>query len=121
MTITTRSVKGSPLSHTEMDNNFTGLQPRNTVGTDVGDADVTLTVITSSPIQLYSTTLTANRTITLSTTNAVDGDSFRVVRTGLGAFTLDVGGLKTIANATAAFVDVSYNGTAWILTGYGAL
>lgn len=41
--------------------------------------------------------------------------------TGLGAFTLDVGGLKTIANSTAAFVDVEFDGTAWFLTGYGAL
>lgn len=121
MTITLRSVKGSPLSHTEMDNNFLGLQSKNTVDTDVGDADVTLTVVTSLPIQLYATTLTANRTVTLDTTDAVNGDSFRVVRTGLGSFTLDVGGLKTIASATAAFVDVSFDGTAWILTGYGAL
>jgi len=44
-----------------------------------------------------------------------------VARTGLGSFTLDVGGLKTIASATAAFVDVSFDGSAWILTGYGAL
>jgi len=121
VTITTRSTKGSALTHAEMDANFTGLQPRNTVGSDVGDADVTLTVGSSAPIQQYATTLTVNRTVTLSTTGAVDGDSFRVVRTGLGAFTLDVGGLKTIASATAAFVDVSYDGSAWVLTGYGAL
>ena len=121
MTITLRATKGSALTHTEMDNNFSGLQPRNTVGADVGDADVTLTANTDDPIQLYATTLTANRTVTLSTTGASEGDTFRVVRTGLGAFTLDVGGLKTIASATAAFVDVTFDGSAWILTGYGAL
>ena len=120
MTITLRSTKGSPLTHTEVDNNFSGLQPRNTVGTDIGDADVTL-VYGDDPIQLYSTTLTANRTVTLDTTSFSEGDTFRVVRTGLGAFTLDVGGLKTIASATAAFVDVTFDGAAWILTGYGAL
>ena len=121
MTITIRSVKGTPLTHTELDNNFLGLQPRNSVGTDVGDADVTLTANTSSPLQQYATTLTANRTVTLSTTDAINGDSFRVARTGLGSFTLDVGGLKTIGSATAAFVDVSFDGSAWILTGYGTL
>jgi hypothetical protein len=104
-----------------MDTNFSSLQPRNTVGSDVGDADVTLTVGTSAPIQQYASALTDNRTVTLSTTGAVDGDSFRVVRTGLGAKTLDVGGLKTIANSTAAFVDASFDGSSWVLTGYGAL
>lgn len=120
MTITTRSSKGSALTHAEMDTNFLNLQPRNTVGADIGDADIALTV-GDDPIQLYATTLTDNRTITLSTTGASEGDTFRVVRTGLGAKTLDVGGLKTIANSTAAFVDVTYDGAAWILTGYGAL
>lgn len=88
---------------------------------DRGDTSQTLTAGTDEMVQRWATTLTANRTVTLSTTNAVNGDSFRVVRTGLGAFTLDVGGLKTIAAGTAAFVDVAYNGSAWVLTGYGAL
>ena len=121
MSLILRSTKGAELTHTEVDNNFLSRQALNTVGTDVGDADVTLTVGTSNPIQQYATTLTANRTITLDTTDAVNGDFFRIVRTGLGAFTLDVGGLKTIGSATAAFVDVSFDGTAWILTGYGTL
>jgi hypothetical protein len=116
--ITLRSTKGSPLTATEMDDNWNSLQPRNTVGDDVGDADVTLEY-GDDPIQLYSTTLTDNRTVTLSTTSFLEGDSFRIVRTGLGAYTLDVGGLKTIPSATAAFVDITFNGTAWILTGYG--
>lgn len=120
MTVTLRATKGTPLTHSELDANFSSLQPLNTVSTDNGDADVTLTS-GDDPIQLYSTTLTANRTVTLSTTGASEGDTFRVVRTGLGAFTLDVGGLKTIASATAAFVDVTFDGSAWILTGYGAL
>lgn len=120
MSLTLRSTKGLPLSKSEIDNNFLSRQPVNTVGTDVGDADVTL-VAGDDPYQQYATTLTANRTVTLDTTDFINGDSFRIIRTGLGAFTLDVGGLKTIASATAAFVDVSFDGTAWILTGYGAL
>ena len=88
---------------------------------NVGDADVTLYALRNAPVQRYATALTANRTVTLSTTGAYHGAHFRVVRTGLGAFTLDVGGLKTIGSATAAFVDVIYNGSAWVLAGYGTL
>lgn len=86
-----------------------------------GDTSQTIVVGTDPSVQLWATTLTANRTVTLSTTGAVNGSTFRVVRTGLGAFTLSVGGLKTIPSATAAFVDVTYNGSAWVLTGYGLL
>lgn len=91
------------------------------VSHDNGDADVTLQAALDELTELFATTLTANRTVTLSTTNAFDGATFRIVRTGLGAFTLNVGGLKTIPSGTAAFVDVAYNGTAWVLTGYGTL
>jgi hypothetical protein len=91
------------------------------VSADRGDTSQTITVGVDNQIQRWATTLTANRTVTLSTTGAANGDSFRVVRTGLGAFTLDVGGLKTIPSGTAAFVDVTYDGSAWRLTGYGVL
>lgn len=92
-----------------------------TISGDRGDTDQTLTVGVDSQTQRWASTLTTNRTVTLSTTGALRGAGFRIVRTGLGAFTLNVGGLKTIANSTAAFVDVAYNGSAWVLTGYGAL
>lgn len=121
MSLTLRSTKGSALTHTEMDNNFLALQPKETISADNGDASITLTSGTSDPVQLFSTALTANRTITLSTTDALEGDKFRIVRTGLGAFTLDVGGLKTMPSATAAWCDVHYDGAAWILTAYGSL
>jgi len=91
------------------------------VSADKGDADATLVANVDETTVRWATTLTANRTVTLSTTGAVNGNKFRIVRTGLGAYTLAVGGLKTIANSTAAFVDVEYNGSAWVLTGYGAL
>lgn len=89
------------------------------VSADRGDTSQTLTAGTDATTQRWATTLTANRTITLSTTGAVNGDRFRIVRTGLGSFTLDVGGLKTIPSATAAWADVEFDGTAWVLTGYG--
>jgi hypothetical protein len=90
------------------------------VGADIGDANVTLQP-GDEPTQRYATILSANRTVTLGTTNAVQGYKFTVVRTGLGAFTLDVGGLKTIPSATAASVTVEYSGSAWILTDYSPL
>lgn len=86
---------------------------------DRGDASITIKPGTDVEFQRFATALTANRTVTLGTGHL--GAFFRVVRTGLGAFTLDVGGLKTIASATAAFVDVAHDGTAWRLVGYGAL
>jgi len=91
------------------------------VSADRQDNNVTLTVGVDVPTQRFATALTANRTVTLSGTNARNGDRFRVVRSGLGNFTLIVGGLKTIPSATAAFVDVEYDGSSWILTGYGTL
>ncbi len=92
-------------------------------GSDRGDGNVTLFAGVDSGLQRFATTLTANRTVTLSTTGAFLGAAFRIVRTGLGLFTLDIGGLKTIPSNTAAFVDVAWDpaGPAWRLTGYGTL
>jgi hypothetical protein len=88
---------------------------------DRGDASITVDVGVDEETQLFETTLTANRAVTLNSTTAYEGARFRVVRTGLGAFTLSVGGLKTIPNSTAAFVDVVYTGSTWKLAGYGTL
>lgn len=89
------------------------------ISADRGDADVTLNADSDVPIQRFTTALSANRTVTLGT--GFFGAWFRVVRTGLGAFTLAVGSLKTIPSATAAFVEVGHDGSGWILTGYGTL
>jgi hypothetical protein len=113
---TTFVAKTSGTGNTGWANLWTG-----EVSADRGNTDQTLTVGVDEPIQRWASALGSNRTVTLSTTGAINGDRFRIVRTGLGAFTLDVGGLKTIPSATAAFVDVSYNGSAWVLTGYGLL
>lgn len=83
-----------------------------------GDANVTLTVDTSDHIQIFDVDLTANRTITLNTSNARDGSVFKIFRKDAGAFTLDVGGLKTIPASTQADVVVGYTGTAWQLLSY---
>ncbi len=91
------------------------------ISANIGDADNSPAIGTSFVSLRYASTLTANRTVTLPTANVFNGARFRVFRTGLGAFTLNVGGLKTIPASTAAFVDVEHDGTAWRLTGYGTL
>lgn len=83
------------------------------------DAAFTLTYLISAPVQIHTGTLTADRTVTLSTTNAVNGSRFRVTRKGSGAFVLSVGGLKSLATNT--WCDVEYDGAAWVLTAYGSL
>lgn len=89
------------------------------ISADRGDTNVTLNADQDVPIQRFATALTGNRTVTLGTGFA--GAWFRIVRSGLGAFTLDVGGLKTIAISTAAIVEVGHDGTGWFLTGYAPL
>lgn len=91
------------------------LGPGSIKRTSVGDADVTLQVGVNSEIQVYSTVLTANRAVTLSTTGAYDGARFRVVRSALGAFTLAIGAVYTIPASTAAVVDVVFQAGAWVL------
>lgn len=83
------------------------------------NANFTLTVLSSAGNILHTGTLTADRTITLSTTNASVGDEFTITRTGSGAFNLIVGGLKNLATNT--WCKVVYDGTAWYLAMYGAL
>lgn len=92
------------------------------ISTDRGDTSQTLTVGVDAATQQWASELTGPRTVTLSKENAVSGDRFRIVRTGLGAFELDVGPrLKVIPASTAAFVEVGYDGAAWRLIGYGQL
>ena len=100
--------------------NFTNEIAR-AVSADRGDASVTLAVGVDAEVQRFASTLTANRTVSLSRTSAANGSTFRVIRTGSGAFTLDVGGLKTIGGASAAWAEVTFDGTAWRLTGAGTL
>lgn len=91
------------------------------VSANRGDNNVTLTMA-DKQVQIFTSALTANRTVTLpAAAGTVNGDRFEIVRTGLGAFTLDVGGLKTIPAGTAATVTVTSDGSAWRLTQYGTL
>jgi hypothetical protein len=87
--------------------------------TIAADANVTLTPLASAEEQRHTATLTASRTITLSTTNAYPGARFRIARSGSGAFSLNVGGLRSLTTNT--WLEAVYNGTAWYIGAYGAL
>ena len=95
-----------------------GFYTQNTVGGDVGDAAATLTRGTSEMTQLWSTTLTADRAVTLSTTNAITGDKFFIIRDASagGTFNLNVGTgpLATLGPGQQCVVD--FDGTAWFLS-----
>jgi hypothetical protein len=88
---------------------------------DRGDSSVTLNPVASDRVQRWNTPLTTNRTVTLTTTNAEDGLTWRVVRgtAATGGSTLDVGGLKTLA--VGEWCDVTFDGSAYILSAYGTL
>ncbi len=85
------------------------------------DADATLTVGTSAENVRHTGTLSADRAITLSTTNAFSGARFRITRTGGGAFNLNVGTGPLKALATNTWAEFIYDGSAWYLAAYGAL
>lgn len=83
------------------------------------DVDFTIEMLTNSPTIRHTGTLTANRVMTLGTTQVWQGARIRVTRIGAGAFTLDVGGVKSLATNT--WCDVEYDGAAWRLLAYGTL
>jgi hypothetical protein len=90
------------------------------------DANVTLGAFLSATKMIHTGTLTAARDVTLSlTTGAQTGQSFRITRSGGGAFNLNVlngsGGATIKALATGTWGEFTFNGTAWILTAYGSL
>ncbi len=105
---------------------ITGGTIRNTVmdggsQNNATDANYTLTPGTSARQVFQTAAITANRTITLSTTGVWLGATFRVTRkaTSTGAFTLSVGGLKTLA--VSQWAEVVYDGSAWTLAAFGSL
>jgi hypothetical protein len=90
---------------------FTGCRNNSGLTIVSSDADFTLTYGTSTEVQRHTGTLTSNRTISLS--GGATGAHYRVTRIGAGAFTLSVGGLKSLAQNT--WCDVRYDGSAWVL------
>jgi len=90
----------------------------NTVDT-VGDANKTLTVGSSHSVQNWNTALTANRTVTLDTTGAADGDRWTIYRTGGGSFNLIIGSVKTTAIPSITVTE--YRNGSWQLVSYTPL
>lgn len=90
---------------------------------DNGNAAKTLTDGASEDTQIWDTAITADRAVTLSTTGVEDGAKFRTVRTAsaTGAFNLNVGTGPLKALAAGEWCDVEYDGSAWVLTAFGAL
>lgn len=94
------------------------------VSADNGDAAATLSVGVSSTTQVWATALTADRSVTLNTFGAKNGDRFRILRksSATGAFNLNVGAGPLKAMGTAgSFADVEFDGSAWVLTAYGVI
>lgn len=105
---------------------FSGKMLRASVGANRGDASVTVAVGTDAVTQRFETPLTTTRTVTLSTTGAVNGDKFRVVRTAsaTGASALNVSsfaGIGTKVLAVGQWLDAEFNGGNWSLTAFGSL
>lgn len=100
-----------------------GFYTGSSVGADVGDAAATLTMGLSEQTQIWDTALTTTRTVTLSATDAKNGDSFRIVRTAnsTGASNLTVASTPSKNLATGEYALVAHNGTSWILVESGSL
>jgi hypothetical protein len=95
----------------------------NTVSADKGDAAATLTYGDSESTNVWNTPLTMNRGVTLATNNCTNGAKFKIVRTAAatGASNLNVGTGPLAALAPGEWCEVEYDGSAWILTAFGAL
>jgi hypothetical protein len=103
-------------------------EPR--VSNDKGDANYTWAIGDATIIR-YDTTLTANRTVTLPSisgsaqNNAFNGLEITIIRTGLGAYTLDIvssGGssIVTFASATAGRVTLAWYRFGWAIKSQSA-
>ena len=90
------------------------VDPRDQVSPDNGDANLTITAIMER-IQLFATSLTANRTVTLPTTGLFNGQTYVILRTDTAAFTLTVTGVATIPSGVSGLIVAVYNGTSWEL------
>jgi hypothetical protein len=86
-----------------------------------GDADITPTHGTTGDVILYGVPLTANRTVTLSTTGAVSGETrYRITRDGgaTGAFTVTV---MYKALSVNQWIDVAFFSGSWRVVATGSL
>lgn len=86
---------------------------------DIGDNAVTLTVKQSPYCNIYGSAITADRAVALSTTGAVEGDEFVIIRGSgaTGAFNINIGTGPLIALGSAgSAAKVRYVSSAWRLS-----
>lgn len=89
--------------------------------TTSGDVNMTLMAMANSPTQILNQTITANRTVTLSTQYAYSGARFRILRGGGGALvSIIIGALGSLGLA-GNWMDVEFDGTGWKQTASGGL
>lgn len=88
------------------------------ISADEGNNSSTLTPRQNEITNIWNTTLTADRTVTLSTTGALPGDRFEIIRTAAatGDFKLNVGTGPLAVLAAGEWCEVTYDGSAWVLT-----
>jgi hypothetical protein len=129
-------VNGSTANIYDNDINISGYSPQ-FIGTNVNVGPgpstyvnktttgvVTLDPRADSRTQVWTSVASAV-TVQFSVSNAIVGDKFRIVKqdtAGAGSLTINLNvNSKTIGAATRAFGDVEFDGTQWVLTGYGTL
>jgi|AACY02.14.fsa_nt_gi hypothetical protein len=83
------------------------------------NVSMTLQALANAPTQVLRGTLTANRTVALSTANAYPGARFRIKREAGGLFGLTVESLGLLNGA--GWMDLEYTGTGWVQTAGGGL
>jgi hypothetical protein len=86
-----------------------------------GNESVSLYPDADTRTQVWDTTLTNNRNVTLDTTDAYEGQTFKIIRTAAGAFNLNVGTGPLKALAADEWCEVIYDGSEWSLSQYGVL
>lgn len=93
------------------------------ISDDNGDSAKTIHAQIDEQTQRWATEITADRAVTLSTTGAVNGSRFHIVReaSATGAFPLNVGTGPLKALAVGQWCDVVYDGSAWTLVAFGSL
>lgn len=93
--------------------------PGQLIGYLTNRTDADYTVVAGVPfIVPFESNLSVNRTVSFTTNGMFLGNRYRIVRTGVGIGTLDVGGLRTIPSATQGWVEVYYDGNGMKLSGF---
>lgn len=95
------------------------------VSADHGDASAILYPRQDVPVQLWGTTLTGNRTITIgeATAGSKNGDRFLIVRSAIGSFTLTVNTIDSLSLAASQWAEIRFdiNVDAWRTVAKGSL